>query len=91
MINWPDSGFTEDTIESLKNECRKKFNENPTIFFVLLRMLAIIEGLFEGQAMEKDLHDAFTGLMPMFKKVTKQRDLQSLDELVRRFNEIYSL
>ncbi|MEA3428510.1 MAG: hypothetical protein U9Q84_04740 [Thermodesulfobacteriota bacterium] len=91
MIVWPDNGFTEDNLEILKNECRNKFNDNPAIYFVLIQIMSTVEDLFEGQAMDQGLYDAFTGLVPIFKKVLEQQNLQSLDGLVSRFNEIYPL
>lgn len=89
MINWPDSGFTEKNIESLKNECRRQLRDHPAVCFVFLRLLTTIDDAFEGQAMDQDLHEAFTGLVPLFREAADRLDLPGLDNLVRRFNEIY--
>ena len=91
MIAWPDKGFTEHNLEIIKKECRSTFNDNPTIYFVLFQILSKIENIFEGQAIDKKLYDDFTGLIPTFKKVTEQQNLQSLDESISRFNNIYPL
>lgn len=88
MRNLINKGFNEQTLGELKKKCLNRFDNNPTVYFVLYNIFFNIEEAFEGQAIPEDLYKKFKSLIPAIDETLSNKDIDSLDKLIKSFVQI---
>ena len=88
MTGLRNKGFSEKTLNELKKLCFDEFSNHPAVYFVLYNIFINIEEVFEGQAMPEDLYSKFESLIPTIEDVLLNKDIDSLNTLIKSFVQI---
>ncbi len=80
-------GFNEETLSELRGICSSKFEDNPTLYFVLFNIARQIEDAFDNQAMPIEQYKKYEELIPLVLGALKKQDLPSIDDLIKSFNK----
>ena len=87
MKSLTEKGFTEETLSEIKEICSSKFNQNPTLYFILFNIAGYIEDAYGNQAMPIEQYKKYEVLIPLINIALNNQDETSINELVKSFTK----